>query len=383
MTKYHVIIFFNIHSGNCQGRDIAQLDQQHVSVNNNDTVIELVNVQDNLQCEQALNEINERLRQEDVVVHIVSAGGDGTFNHVIKMCIDNQVHIFTNQDSHKIPIFSCIPLGTGNDLSQALGWTRKVENNSTKSWEGLLKLVKERTIATVVAMDIWNIQFETNSQRGYIENRRGVRENILDDYMSNYMSIGLQGEVGTHFEKHRAHTRFWNVVEYMRQSLRIVKRWDILRVKDYFGIWESDNSSWVMPSKIATSVDLIIQNINGIWGRNVQLWEQCKWEPHVLPNNIANNQVTYQKSSINDKKCEVFTIASRWDYFMKQFTWSRNLGTLYRLGQFGEFKLSILRSCRNLYFMIDGECYLAHLPKSLQVRHQGQIRIAIKNDHQL
>ena len=58
--------------------------------------------------------------------------------------------------SRKVP-FSIIPLGTGNDFSQSLGWGRTSDGLTENNFRKLEKLLVRSVVASDEDMDVWQV----------------------------------------------------------------------------------------------------------------------------------------------------------------------------------------------------------------------------------
>jgi hypothetical protein len=179
-----------------------------------------------------------------------------------------------------------------------LGWGRTIpERNILGSkLQNLEELISDRLEKSEAArLDIWQVKM-TSYPSGYVaeagpkERRDGhdvaeVKEPGSDDEavmirkMSNYMSIGVQGFVGSGFEAHRAGNRWANMFVYAHESSKWVfwRRFPDLTqfINDF-----SQNGTKVIdcplpeerkkglsdiPQLMNDPIDLVIQNIPHIW----------------------------------------------------------------------------------------------------------------------
>ncbi|CAF3930109.1 unnamed protein product, partial [Rotaria sp. Silwood1] len=83
-----------------------------------------------------------------VNIHICVCGGDGTVSWVLNRLID----FFPSLENPPVSIY---PLGTGNDLSRVLGWGYQYDPKR------LLRVLAQIPDAQPVALDCWQIKFET------------------------------------------------------------------------------------------------------------------------------------------------------------------------------------------------------------------------------
>ena len=116
-------------------------------------------------------------------LRIVGCGGDGTVNWITSLLARE---FGFQQATHRPPI-AFLPFGTGNDMSRALGWGKKV----TSSYLGRLakKLAVVRGTQVIRDVDVWNIKVvRTDTQE------------TLEMPMTNYFSIGVDAEITKDFE---------------------------------------------------------------------------------------------------------------------------------------------------------------------------------------
>ena len=296
----------------------------------------------------------------DVKILLWSAGGDGTFVGIL----DRLRHAGIDISSERLG-FSCFGFGTGNDLAQALGWEKVIKLSHTKSFHLFGRYIAERLVGTPIQMDIWRVRIDLE-ESGYVQSR-DKKYTEFERLLSNYMTIGLQGVVGSAFEKRRHRSRTWNIVEYAWQSFRqaIVK--PVERLGHFLGGIESGGTAYKLTKNGAgRSVELLIQNLPGMWGRQVKLWNDTRWKDTVMsPVTGPTDRLRWTDSDIGDGKLEVFAIRSRMDYFLKQIPFTRKFNSIYRMGQFPSLKLM----CKGgtFHMMIDGEFYLVCNAKSIDV----------------
>ena len=198
--------------------------------------------------------------------------------------------------------------------------------------------------------------------------------------MSNYMSIGVQGYVGSGFEKHRAGNRLANILVYTIESAKWVF-WrkfppvtsfidkilqndePVLQFpnppwrqkqqqrqqqqqqqqddhRDNEGISNSDNDnhdgghvSATLPHMTTHPIDFVIQNIPHIWGREVDLWGEAKTGlESVQDRSGPTDPTTWNPQRANDGRMEIMVIHNLFSYFKKLANIRQHVS---RIGQFG------------------------------------------------
>lgn len=127
------------------------------------------------------------------------------------------------------------------------------------------------------------------------------------------------------------------------------------------------------------AVELIIANIPGLWGRQVDLWSQAKVAPSVVDNGWGPTDYrTWTPNAANDGKCEVFMIRNVGEYFLKQLPWHR--GKLSRIGQFPTHTKIEFRENVHTYCNIDGEFFELSNPKSISFRLVTTVKVVCPAD---
>ncbi|KAI7869557.1 ATP-NAD kinase-like domain-containing protein [Spinellus fusiger] len=295
-------------------------------------------------------------------IHVWSAGGDGTVMSVFDLLVTHSVNL-------DLIFFSCIPFGTGNDFSQVLGWGRTVPNKDIlgSKLQNLEQLVTERLESSEAArLDIWKIDMISHDS-GYVKvsgpNRKDGHDvtevktklktaTSIHCKMCNYMSIGVQGYVGSGFENHRAGKRLMNMFVYASES----SKWVFLRhfppvTRFIQSIVQNGNTVLECPSPsfldlkdessvnstgIATltkhPIDFVIQNIPHIWGREVDLWGEAESGLESVKDRAGpTDPNTWNQQLANDGKMEIMVINTMYSYLKKLANIRSHVS---RIGQF-------------------------------------------------
>uniref|UniRef100_A0A8C2ECK0 Diacylglycerol kinase n=1 Tax=Cyprinus carpio TaxID=7962 RepID=A0A8C2ECK0_CYPCA len=171
-------------------------------------------------------------------VHVLVCGGDGTVGWVLD-AIDTMK--LKGQDQF-IPLVTILPLGTGNDLANSLGWGAGYAGEIPV--EQVLRNVLE---AEVVKMDRWKVQVV--SKGNYFR-----KPKVLS--MNNYFSVGPDALMALNFHAHREKTPSFF-------SSRIINKLEL------------DGEQVNLPSLEG----IIVCNI-GYWGGGCRLWEGMGDEPY-------------------------------------------------------------------------------------------------------
>ena len=86
-------------------------------------------------------------------VVVVVVGGDGTVTWVISEFANFDI------DADLAPI-AIIPVGTGNDFSQELGWGTDIGNITSNNYEGLKSMISKWIDAREEYFDLWEMESE-------------------------------------------------------------------------------------------------------------------------------------------------------------------------------------------------------------------------------
>ncbi|KAG1090957.1 hypothetical protein G6F42_019557 [Rhizopus arrhizus] len=294
-------------------------------------------------------------------IHVWSAGGDGTVMSVFELLVAHKINL-------DLVFFSCIPFGTGNDFSQVLGWGRTIPDKNIlgSKLQNLQELITDRLEKSEAArLDIWQIKM-TSYPSGYVreagpkERKDGhdvaeVKEPVTENNhemirkMSNYMSIGVQGFVGSGFEAHRAGNRLANKLVYTHESSKWVfwRRFpDLTRFIKSFSQGGKDVLYWPTPeekqdknrtpSKLSEinkdPIDLVIQNIPHIWGREVDLWGEAKTGLESVNDRAGPcDPKNWKPQRANDGRLEVMSLENMTSYLKKLANFRDHVS---RIGQF-------------------------------------------------
>ena len=270
-----LILFCNPLSGNREGRiilDIASnyrtqenyrlIDFQYLNSKNKYlpikvVIFELIDKEDNAKGQLLLKHCSEKCKQnlekglskEYQKVRTLIGGGDGTVLSMIDSFMKNGTDI-------NYCIFGHIPLGTGNDLANTLGFSNHIDiskNNLNDLYLILSKFYK----ANFGKIDIWKMDLILDNEDGEIlvNTKKGkipLKDddgNIIKRYTRsfiNYVSLGYDARVGFNFDKKRTHSRNGNKCIYFCEGFKKLtcrKTVSIQGFIDTFTIYDSlDNS---------------------------------------------------------------------------------------------------------------------------------------------
>ena len=273
--KDTIILFCNPLSGNREGRIILDIASGYKTKENYKLIdfqylnskktyapfkvifFELINKEDNAKGQQLLRYCSEacKINQEKGLppeyqkVRTLIGGGDGTVLSMIESFIKNGTDI-------NYCIFGHIPLGTGNDLANTLGFSDHI-NISKNSINDLYNILNRYYKANFGKIDIWKMDLLLNNEDGEIlvntkEGKKPLKDengNIIKRYIRsfiNYVSLGYDARVGYNFDPKRTNSRNGNKCIYFCEGFKKLtcrKTVSIQGFIDTFSIYQNlDNS---------------------------------------------------------------------------------------------------------------------------------------------
>ncbi|ROI15661.1 Diacylglycerol kinase epsilon [Anabarilius grahami] len=277
-------------------------------------------------------------------VRVLVCGGDGTVGWVLD-AIDAMK--LKGQDQF-IPFVTILPLGTGNDLSNSLGWGAGYAGEI--SVEEVIRNVLE---AEVVKMDRWKVQVA--SKGNYFRKPKVLA-------MNNYFSVGPDALMALNFHAHREKTpsffssRIINKAVYFLYGTKdcLVQECKDLDKKIEL---ELDGEQVTLPNLEG----IIVCNI-GYWGGGCRLWEGMGDEP-------------YPPTRVDDGLLEVVGVYGSFHCAQIQV----KLANPVRLGQAHTVRL-VLKSSR-MPMQVDGEPW-AQGPCTITITHKTQALMLYHNAEQ-
>jgi len=334
------------------------------------TQVQMYNLMDANEKEQGLAFLRKVYDDTDSTLVVYAAGGDGTFSGLLK-----DVSSIVDMSDTRIT-FSPISFGTGNGLGTVL-WSSSVDPKDTLNFERFNKLITDRLECPVRKFDIWKVDINArndgcilqNSKAGNIQCKTTIR------LMTTYASFGIQGRVGYAFESHRHSKRSLNFLEYMRQSLGNCK---VTCFKDYISSFSSNGKyTTFCHAQRATknSVELVIQNLEGLWGSKVSLWKECIPSETVADKTRGpTDSRLWTAQDMGDQKLEVFGIKNRIEYVRNLFKPTRK--NILRVGQYPGLTIHF-RENATQYLMLDGEFFFLDKPKDISFQPFGAIQVFV------
>ncbi|XP_029456556.1 diacylglycerol kinase epsilon [Rhinatrema bivittatum] len=279
----------------------------------------------------------------DKSARVLVCGGDGTVGWVLDAIDDMKIK---GQERY-IPQVAVLPLGTGNDLSNTLGWGTSYAGEFPV--EQVLRNVME---ADGIKLDRWKVQV---TKKGYSLRKPKVFS------MSNYFSVGPDALMALNFHERREKTpslfssRIFNKAVYLFYGTKdcLVQECKDLNKKVEL---ELDGEQIHLPDLEG----IIVLNI-GSWGGGCRLWEGMGDEPYPL-------------ASHNDGLLEIVGVYGSFHCAQIQV----KLANPVRLGQAHTVRL-ILKSSK-MPMQVDGQPWaqgpctvtITHKTHALMLSHIGE-----------
>ncbi|XP_041077108.1 diacylglycerol kinase epsilon-like [Polyodon spathula] len=276
-------------------------------------------------------------------VRVLVCGGDGTVGWALDAVDEMKIK---GQEQY-LPHVTILPLGTGNDLSNSLGWGTGYAGEIPV--EQILRNIME---AEAVKLDRWKVQV---TNKGYSFRKTKVLT------MNNYFSVGPDALMALNFHAHREKTpslfssRILNKAVYFFYGTKdcLVQECKDL---DKFIELELDGEGVELPNLEG----IIVLNI-GYWGGGCRLWEGMGDE-------------TYPPSRLDDGLLEVVGVFGSFHCAQIQV----KLANPVRIGQAHTVRL-ILRSGK-MPMQVDGEPWaqgpctitITHKTRALMLYHPGE-----------
>lgn len=344
-------------------------------------------------------------------IKVLIGGGDGTVLSVIKVLIKNHVPVSELA-------FAPVPLGTGNDLSNALGFggTVFVEEDEFSLFD-LLFMYKNSEECKI---DIWRTELKVEDRKGKVCDIDGYKEKEYvekDEYgkivpvkvfyksFINYCSIGYEARVGFSFEKIRSTNRVMNKWIYFykaaKKYLCFCKRKKTLKNLIYaFQTGDAvnynskqKNSIFKMgtdnilyqpggksSSKIVLNgdpVSIVCQNINYYLGGSKDTWKNSVSFGLTADENISEEEKESFVSSMNseqrydDSKLEFLTFESVIKLGLENI-YTGNANKIYH----GEAPVKIVFRKKvkdKVYLNVDGEYFRVYRPEYIKIEKETGI----------
>ena len=212
---------------------------------------ELINKEDKERGTKLLRSCVEKcktINDENSKVRTLIAGGDGTVLTMIEGFQKDGIDI-------NYCIFGHIPLGTGNDLSNSLGFNSCVDISD--NIDKLYKIILKYFHANFGKIDVWNMDLILHENDGEVLlNTKNGKKQLLDDNgqilrrykrtFINYLSLGYDARIGYNFDPKRTKSRNHNKCVYFWEGLKKLLCRKTLTVQhfiDTFTVFESPENS--------------------------------------------------------------------------------------------------------------------------------------------
>ena len=273
--KNTLILFCNPLSGNKEGRLILDIASNYKTQENYKlidfqylkskkpyepfkvAIFELIDKDDNEKGQILLKHCYEKckenlekgLPEEFCKIRTLIGGGDGTVLSMIESFMKHGTDI-------NYCIFGHIPLGTGNDLANTLGFSDHIDI-SKNNLNDLYNILNKYYKANFGKIDIWKMDLQLDDEEGEIlvNTKTGKKplkdenDNFIKRYIRsfiNYVSLGYDARVGYNFDPKRTNSRNGNKCIYFCEGFKKLtcrKTVSIQGFIDTFTIYDSlDNS---------------------------------------------------------------------------------------------------------------------------------------------
>ena len=288
-----IIMFCNPLSGNQEGKIILNIASNYITQEDYKLIdfqylktkevyepikaifFELIDKEDNAKGQLLLKHCTERckknkekgLPEEFQKIRVLIGGGDGTVLSMVESFIKNGTDI-------NYCIFGHVPLGTGNDLSNTLGFSDHVDI-SNNNLSDLYKVLNRYYEAQFGKIDIWKMDLQLDNNEGEIllntkNGKTPLKDdngNIIKRYIRsfiNYVSLGYDARVGYNFDPKRTNSRNKNKCIYFCEGFKKLtcrKTVSIQGFIDTFSIYDSSENSTHQES-FFSDINTVEQNNN-------------------------------------------------------------------------------------------------------------------------
>ena len=361
---------------------------------------------------------------------ILIGGGDGSVLSIIEDLHNEKINL-------QKCVFGAMPLGTGNDLSNAMGFDSQCEIGIIEYFQRVLYTY---LTASIIKIDIWKLELKVDKNEGKIFDIISNGEIELKDKNNNdlkyftktfinYMSIGFDAKVGFMFGQRRTSSRIFNKFIYALEAGKNILR-GLFRKK--FGLASlleslitlegenienrklSNDENYFVDEEflkllnnkkiIFETIDkgkknnynrtilkgnpvvIVCQNIDfymggteNIWGSSQQIGIQAcglkRKEKKLYEKNIADS---FHKQSSNDRRIEFITYGHGMDMGIDRVTGGKAKKIYQGSGPFFFTFKKILskgqkKKLNKVYINIDGEFYHLVQPKQILISLNDKI----------
>lgn len=323
------------------------------------------------------------LRQETdtgSVVRCIVGGGDGTVMWVVG---EAERHGIDPRTQMHIGI---VPLGTGNDFAQHLGWGGANPNKArllANDCALLEQLVRSWCKAKPAMHDVWQLSFTVREDVGEIYQKdKPLDKTTVTTPMLLYCGIAKDAEVAYQVELHRTKSQLCNKLVYALMGVRTMLHFLCCRGQRvrrviggmYAGLDKNAPAVFEYkkeaPRLVSNPEMLLFLNIDSIAGGSARrLWDTSYRlgvrEP-IDPDLLERGQ------DPGDNKLEVITLRRLLRLVMP----TKDILAGRRVFQGAPIHL-VFRSKRELetYLQVDGESYKLMNPDTLTIQHKQKISV--------
>lgn len=203
-------------------------------------------------------------------VKIIFGGGDGSVLQSIQQLKNNDLDL-------SYCVFSHLPLGTGNDLANSLGFGKEVLINED-NLDSLYNILIRYYLAKPGKIDVWKLTLKLNPERGELkENKKDGKKTLTDEnnqvireykrIFINYVSFGYDARVGFGFDGSRTKSRCCNKCVYFCEGVKNMccccSGVTVKGFLDYFAVLDEGNKEDENNDKIINR-PINVDNINVI-----------------------------------------------------------------------------------------------------------------------
>ena len=340
-----IIIFCNPISGNKEGRIFLNIANHYLTKEKYKLIdfqylvtekkyepikavfFELINKQDNEKGRLLVKNLTKKCKLNEEAglpenfhkIRTLIAGGDGT--------ILSMVESFAKDGSDiNYCCFGHVPLGTGNDLSNSLGFSDHVtisENNIDELYAILLKYYK----AKYGKVDIWkmDLQLDPTVGRILVNTKKGKEPlkddngNILNRYIRtfiNYISFGYDARVGYNFDPKRSFSRNVNKCIYFLEGFKKLfcqKTISVQKFIDTITVYDSEENSINQESffsdkdnnEIQANISTNIKNNTEISSNNLNINKHKTKFQLMSLNKYNENNINSKCLVLEGKPCSI------------------------------------------------------------------------------